>query len=211
MSDEPIRELIARRAAREIFKGACFALGDGIPKLVARFLQDDIKTLCLHQDGQLASNVPIGTIAHQLSPDPFTESFFSSADAFAMIRGGCLDLAILGALQVDERGNLANWMIPGEIVQGMGAAMDLAVGARRVVIAMEHTTGEGRPKILKHCTLPLTALRVVQRIITEVAVIDVMPQELIMREIAPGLTVEEVRKITEAPLKVDRDLKIMQF
>jgi 3-oxoacid CoA-transferase subunit B len=138
-------------------------------------------------------------------------SFFSSAEAYVMIRGGHLDLCILGGLQVDEHGNLANWMIPGKMIRSVGSAMDLACGARRVVVAMEHSTREKKPKLLRNCNLPLTGLAVVHRIITELAVIDVTDHGFLLREVAPGRSVDEVIKATEASLKVDKDLKIMQL
>jgi 3-oxoacid CoA-transferase subunit B len=213
------RDLIARRAAREIEDGFYVNLSLGIPALVARHLPDGVEAVLLSESGVL--DFRPHPQENEIDPDLINAakeavtirpgaSFFSCADAYAMIRGGHLDLCILGALEVDEAGNLANWMIPGKMVKGMGGAMDLASGAKRVVVAMEHTTREKKPRIVRHCTLPLTGLNVVHRIITEMAVIDVTPQGLLLREVASDLSVDEVCRATEASLKVDKDLKIIQ-
>ena len=194
-------------------------LGLGIPVLAAKFLPEGVNAVLVSESGVHgfgplppkhkgdadlvnAAKEPVGLIAGA--------SLFSSVEAYAMIRGGHLDLCILGGFQVDERGNLANWMLPGKMVHGMGGAMDLACGAKRVVVAMEHTTPGKKPKILRNCTLPLTGLSVVHRIITEVAVIDVTPQGLLLREVAPEVSVDDVCRDTEAGLRVDKDLKIIQ-
>jgi 3-oxoacid CoA-transferase subunit B len=213
------RDLIARRAAREIEDGFYVNLSLGIPALVARHLPDGVEAVLLSESGVLGFRPH--PQENEIDPDLINAakeavtirpgaSFFSCADAYAMIRGGHLDLCILGALEVDEAGNLANWMIPGKMVKGMGGAMDLASGAKRVVVAMEHTTRKKKPRIVRHCTLPLTGLNVVHRIITEMAVIDVTPQGLLLREVASDLSVDEVCRATEASLKVDKDLKIIQ-
>ena len=210
---------IAKRAAQELQNGFYVVLGAGIPKLVLAHIPKGADVMVLSENGllglgprlQAAEVVPDLTDAQkEIAAAVSGSSCFSSADSFAMIRGSHIDLAILDALEVDEKGNLANWMIPGQMIKGMGAAMDIATGARRLVVAMEHRTKEKKIKILRDCTLPLTGLGVVSRIITEMAVIDVSPDGLVLREIAPGLSVDEVSRATEAGIKVDKDVKIIQ-
>lgn len=213
------RERIVKRIARDLRDGFYVNLGIGLPTMVANYVPAGIEVVLQSENGMLG----IGPFPLEGEEDAdlinagketVTEipgtAYFSSADSFAMIRGGHIDLSVLGAMEVDQEGNLANWMIPGKVVKGMGGAMDLVAGARRTVIAMEHTTREGAPKILKKCTLPLTGLKVVNTIVTEMAYITVTPQGLVLEEVAEGLTAEDVQKVTEARLIVSPNLKTMQ-
>lgn len=215
-----IRERIARRAEKELHDGYYVNLGIGIPTLVANYISPDKQVVLQSENGLLG----IGPYPSPDCVDPDLinagketvtaitgAAYFSSADSFAMIRGGHIDLAILGGMEVSAAGDLANWTIPGKMVKGMGGAMDLVHGAKRIVVIMDHVNKAGQPKILNQCSLPLTGKQVVNRIITDRAVIDVTPEGLLLVEVAEGFTIEDIRRATEPPLLLSETLQMNAY
>ncbi len=210
------RDQIAKRIAQEVRDGFVVNLGIGLPTLVANHIPDGMFVMFQSENGLLG----LGPFPHKEEVDADLinagkqtvtyvagASFFNSADSFAMIRGGHVDLTVLGAMEVDQEGSIANWMVPGKLIKGMGGAMDLVAGAKRVIVAMVHRDKSGASKILKKCTLPLTGVRCVQRVVTDMCVLDLGPEGFILKEIAPGLSIDDIKSASEAPLTVSHDLR----
>jgi len=220
MAEKLNRNDIAKRISQEISDGQVVDLGIGIPTLVANYIPDEVNIMLQSENGLLGigpfpleENMDADLInaGKQTISEAPGSSYFSSAESFAMIRGGHVDLTVLGAMQVDESGSIANWMIPGKMIKGMGGAMDLVAGAKRVVVAMQHTDRKGNPKLLKKCNLPLTGVNCIHKIVTDMAVVDITDQGFVLKETAPGFSVEDVVKATEAHLIIDPEVRPMDL
>jgi 3-oxoacid CoA-transferase subunit B len=214
------RDQLAKRIAQEVKENFVVNLGIGIPTLVANHIPKSMFVMLQSENGLLG----LGPFPHKSDVDPDLinagkqtvtaakgASYFSSADSFAMIRGGHVDLTVLGAMEVDEAGSIANWMVPGKMIKGMGGAMDLVAGAKRVIVAMQHTDKSGASKLLRKCTLPLTGTHCIDRVVTDLGVIDITREGFLLREFAPGLSPADVVKATEAPLRIAADVVEMRF
>jgi 3-oxoacid CoA-transferase subunit B len=214
------RDQIAMRIAQEVEDGSVVNLGIGIPTLVANYIPKHFFVIFQSENGLLG----MGPFPKKADVDPDLinagkqtitavagASYFDSAQSFAMIRGGHVDLTVLGAMEVDPAGNIANWMVPGKLVKGMGGAMDLVAGAKHVIVAMQHQDKSGVSKIVKRCTLPLTGQKCIDRVVTDMAVLDVTSEGFVLKEYAPGLSVEDVIKASEAPIKIDPAVRAMRF
>lgn len=214
------REIVGKRVARLFNDGDLVNLGIGMPTVVANYLPEGVNIILQSENGfvGLGPTPPEGQEQKDLvnaGGQPVTilpgGAFFDSAMSFAIVRGGHLAATVLGALQVDEKGNLANWMVPGKMVPGMGGAMDLVAGARKVIIAMEHTAKDGSPKILKQCNLPLTAINEVDYIVTELGFMEITDEGIVLKELAPGVTIEEIQSKTEATLIIPQKVGVMEI
>ncbi|MCH2535328.1 MAG: CoA transferase subunit B [Bdellovibrionales bacterium] len=220
MSTPLTREQIAQRISREIEDGYVVNLGIGIPTLVANYIPDEIDIM-LHSENGLLGMGAFPT-EDQVDPDLINAgkqtvtvvpgaSFFSNAESFAMIRGGHIDLTVLGAMQVDATGSIANWMIPGKMIKGMGGAMDLVAGAKRVIVAMQHVDKTGNSKLLSECTLPLTGINCIEKVVTDRALLEIKDGKFIIKEVAPGFTAEDIKEITAGPVEISDNVKTMEF